>query len=62
MEQSGGWHSRRWVSHDALKFIDVLLRTIGDLLVSTGDDASIRTWKKAVHGKWTEYSEIETGA
>ena len=32
----------------------------GDLLVTTGDDASIRTWKKAINGHWTEYSEIET--
>ncbi|OAL03536.1 WD40 repeat-like protein [Phaeosphaeriaceae sp. SRC1lsM3a] len=32
---------------------------MGDLLVSTGDDASIRTWKKAVNGRWTEYAEIE---
>ena len=32
----------------------------GDLLVSTGDDASIRTWKKAVNGRWKEYAEIET--
>jgi nucleoporin SEH1 len=31
----------------------------GDLLVTTGDDASIRTWKKAVNGRWTEYAEIE---
>lgn len=33
---------------------------LGDLLVSTGDDASIRTWKKAVSGRWAEYAEIET--
>lgn len=33
---------------------------LGDLLVSTGDDAAIRTWKKAVNGRWTEYAEIET--
>ena len=33
---------------------------LGDLLVSTGDDASIRTWKKAVNGRWAEYAEIET--
>jgi nucleoporin SEH1 len=32
---------------------------LGDLLVSTGDDAAIRTWKKAVNGRWTEYAEIE---
>ncbi|KAF2035126.1 WD40 repeat-like protein [Setomelanomma holmii] len=32
---------------------------MGDLLVSTGDDASIRTWKKAVNGRWMEYAEID---
>lgn len=39
----------------------VLTCSLGDLLVSTGDDASIRTWKKAVNGSWAEYAEIETG-
>ncbi|KAF2796672.1 nucleoporin seh1 [Melanomma pulvis-pyrius CBS 109.77] len=38
----------------------VTFSQMGDLLVSTGDDASIRTWKKAVNGHWAEYSEIET--
>jgi nucleoporin SEH1 len=38
----------------------VLIVSPGDLLVSTGDDASIRTWKKAVNGHWAEYAEIET--
>ncbi|KAF2019474.1 WD40 repeat-like protein [Aaosphaeria arxii CBS 175.79] len=38
----------------------VAFSQMGDLLVSTGDDASIRTWKKAVNGHWAEYSEIET--
>ncbi|PSN69498.1 WD40 repeat-like protein [Corynespora cassiicola Philippines] len=33
---------------------------MGDLLVSTGDDGAIRTWKKAVNGHWAEYAEIET--
>jgi len=32
------------------------------LLVSTGDDAAIRTWKKAVNGHWLEYAEIGTAA
>jgi nucleoporin SEH1 len=36
----------------------MLTKSIGDLLVSTGDDASVRTWKKAVNGRWTEYAEI----
>jgi nucleoporin SEH1 len=38
----------------------VTFSQMGDLLVSTGDDASIRTWKKAVNGRWAEYAEIET--
>ncbi|KAF9694038.1 hypothetical protein EKO04_007894 [Ascochyta lentis] len=38
----------------------VAFSQMGDLLVSTGDDASIRTWKKAVNGRWAEYAEIET--
>ncbi|KAF2636847.1 WD40 repeat-like protein [Massarina eburnea CBS 473.64] len=38
----------------------VAFSQMGDLLVSTGDDASIRTWKKAVNGHWAEYAEIET--
>lgn len=37
-----------------------MLTASGDLLVSTGDDAAIRTWKKAVNGHWAEYAEIET--
>lgn len=40
----------------------IILTCTGDLLVSTGDDASVRTWKKAVHGRWTEYAEIDVGA
>ncbi|KAF1995454.1 WD40 repeat-like protein [Amniculicola lignicola CBS 123094] len=38
----------------------VAFSQMGDLLVSTGDDAAIRTWKKAVNGHWAEYAEIET--
>lgn len=38
----------------------VAFSQMGDLLVTTGDDASIRTWKKAVNGGWQEYAEIET--
>ncbi|KAF2188625.1 WD40 repeat-like protein [Zopfia rhizophila CBS 207.26] len=37
----------------------VAFSQMGDLLVSTGDDASIRTWKKAVNGHWAEYAEID---
>jgi nucleoporin SEH1 len=31
----------------------------GDLLISTGDDGSVKTWKRALHGQWMEYSQIE---
>ncbi|KAL1641314.1 hypothetical protein SLS58_006216 [Diplodia intermedia] len=33
----------------------------GDLLVSTGDDGAIRTWKKASNNRWLEYAEIDPG-
>ncbi|KAF2264065.1 WD40 repeat-like protein [Lojkania enalia] len=36
----------------------VAFSQMGDLLVSTGDDGTIRTWKKAVNGRWEEYAEI----
>ncbi|KAK0806780.1 hypothetical protein LTR59_003454 [Friedmanniomyces endolithicus] len=32
---------------------------MGDLLVSSGDDGTIRVWKKAVDGKWMEAAEID---
>ena len=59
-EQYGESLFHKWVS--VILTIDLLLLTLssGDLLVSTGDDASIRTWKKAVNGQWAEYAEIET--
>lgn len=60
MVQFGEWHSRRWVSAYRPYFEHPLNIFAGDLLVSTGDDASIRTWKKAVNGRWAEYAEIET--
>ena len=28
--------------------------------MTTGDDASIRTWKQAANGHWMEYAQIET--
>ncbi|KAH9868935.1 hypothetical protein J1614_008010 [Plenodomus biglobosus] len=37
----------------------VAFSQMGDLLVTTGDDGSVRTWKKAVNGRWQEYAEIE---
>ena len=32
---------------------------MGDLLVSTGDDGMVRTWKRALKGEWLEASEID---
>ncbi|KAK0916783.1 hypothetical protein LTR02_000554 [Friedmanniomyces endolithicus] len=32
---------------------------MGDLLISSGDDGTIRVWKKAVDGKWMEAAEID---
>lgn len=50
----------RWVCPHNLHGHEQVLTWLGDLLVSTGDDASIRTWKKSVNGRWAEYAEIET--
>ncbi|KAK3109920.1 hypothetical protein LTR53_016328 [Teratosphaeriaceae sp. CCFEE 6253] len=33
--------------------------SMGDILVSSGDDGTIRAWKKAVDGKWMEAAEID---
>jgi nucleoporin SEH1 len=40
----------------------VAFSQLGDLLVSTGDDGSVRTWKKALDGLWTEYAHIDLAA
>ena len=32
---------------------------MGDVLISTGDDGTVRLWKKAVDGKWLEATEID---
>ncbi|KAF2091603.1 WD40 repeat-like protein [Saccharata proteae CBS 121410] len=32
---------------------------MGDLLLSTGDDGTIRSWKKGLKGEWLEFSEID---
>lgn len=39
----------------------VAFSQMGDLLVSTGDDGAIRTWKKASNNRWLEYAEIDPG-
>lgn len=31
----------------------------GDVLVSTGDDGTVRMWKKSVEGKWIEAAEVD---
>ncbi|QIX00713.1 hypothetical protein AMS68_006230 [Peltaster fructicola] len=33
----------------------------GDVLISTGDDAIVRMWKKSIDGKWLEAIEIDAG-
>lgn len=37
----------------------VTMSTEADLMVSTGDDGTVRVWKKAVDGKWLEAAEID---
>ena len=32
---------------------------MGDLLVCSGDDGTVKLWKKAVDGKWLEAAEID---
>lgn len=36
---------------------DVLF--VGDLLMSTGDDGTVRSWKRGADSRWHEYSEID---
>jgi nucleoporin SEH1 len=31
----------------------------GDLLVSTGDDGSVKTWKRMLNNDWVEYAQID---
>lgn len=38
----------------------ILTEFLGELLMSTGDDGTVRTWKRAVTGEWLEYAQIET--
>ena len=33
--------------------------SMGDLLVSSGDDGTVKVWKKAMDGKWLEAVEID---
>jgi nucleoporin SEH1 len=32
---------------------------LGDMLISTGDDGTVRIWKRAIDGKWLEATEID---
>lgn len=60
MEQSGESSSHSSVYNDALHLVHLAANeTLGDLLVSSGDDGSVRTWKKALNGKWLEYSTLD---
>lgn len=34
-------------------------RMPGDVLASTGDNGTVRTWKRALDGRWHEYAEID---
>jgi hypothetical protein len=31
----------------------------GDCLISSGDDGSVRFWKKALTGEWLEFAETD---
>jgi nucleoporin SEH1 len=35
------------------------LTSIGDLLVSTGDDGLVQVWKKAANDQWMQYAEVD---
>ncbi|KAF2489490.1 WD40 repeat-like protein [Lophium mytilinum] len=37
----------------------VAFSPMGELLLSTGDDGTVRSWKKSVTNQWLEYSEID---
>lgn len=37
----------------------VVMSAEADLMLSTGDDGTVRLWKKAVDGKWLEAAEID---
>lgn len=34
----------------------------GDLLISTGDDGSVKTWKRALNRTWMEYATVDVGS
>jgi nucleoporin SEH1 len=41
---------------------DILALLPGDLLISTGDDGAVHTWKKALNGQWMEYANIDVAS
>jgi nucleoporin SEH1 len=43
----------------ALLVLFEALTGLGDVLASTGDDGTVRTWKRALDGRWHEYAEVE---
>lgn len=35
----------------------ILITLTGDCLLSSGDDGSVRFWKKSLSGEWLEFAE-----
>ena len=32
---------------------------VGDCLISSGDDGTVRFWKRSLSGEWVEYAETD---
>ena len=61
----GGWDFRQWVGLFASLLASSANRVLGDVLISSGDDGKIRTWKRAYDAtkntaEWVEYSVVGT--
>jgi hypothetical protein len=59
VERSGRSTSHRWVSALQQSCRNYELTSIGDLLVSTGDDGLVQVWKKANNDQWMQYAEVD---
>lgn len=57
-EQCGESAFRRWVSSDRLTLLE-FANTLGDLLVSTGDDGLVQVWKRGINHQWLKYAEVD---
>lgn len=58
--RSGELGSHKWVStRQQSSRYDELTRSLGDLLVSTGDDGLVQVWKKANNDQWMQYAEVD---